>query len=109
MGGAGKDKRAAPRRRTRLRSGKLLTPDGRFVVDGLMHDVSACGARLRLLTNADVPTEIRFHDENGSSIREAVVVWRRGLEIGIRFRSAATPTGDPPPPAPEVIVRVVYR
>lgn len=108
MSGGGRDKRLAPRRRTRLRSGKLLTRNGSLLASCLVHDISATGARLKLLANAILPLEIRYVDENGRSVREAVVVWRRGPEIGIRFTSEARPLAERAPPAAPVIVRV-YR
>jgi hypothetical protein len=109
MGQGGQEKRGAARRRTRLRSGKVLTRTGAFLANCLMHDVSATGARLKLLANAILPLEIRFIDENGRSVRDAVVVWRRGPQLGIRFSSEAAPLGDvTPSPRPEIIVRV-YR
>ena len=45
------DKRIYPRRRTRLRSGKVTDRDGRFLAECQIYDRSPNGARLRVTTN----------------------------------------------------------
>jgi hypothetical protein len=105
----GKDKRGAPRRRTHLRSGQVLNAGGALVANCLMRDLSVTGARLKLLVDAILPIDIRYLDENTSTVRDAKVVWRKGPEIGIRFTSSARPVGAPPQKGPEVRVMEVYR
>jgi hypothetical protein len=107
--GGGKDKRGAPRRRTHLRSGQVLTATGSFVANCLMRDLSATGARLKLLTDAIIPPQVRYLDENTSTVREAKVVWRKGPEIGILFTSSARQVGTAPPKGPDVRVIEVFR
>ena len=49
------DKRAEARRRVRFRSGKLASPDGKFLSDCQIHDRSAEGARLRIESSGAIP------------------------------------------------------
>jgi hypothetical protein len=77
------EKRRLPRLRTRLRSGKVLAADNGVLVDCLLYDRSARGARLRLFENIDLPRRIRFYDEDRGDVVEAAVAWRQGREVGI--------------------------
>jgi hypothetical protein len=93
---AGTDARAGPRRRTRLRSGKIIDLDNGFLVECQIFDRSAFGARVRLVAPADLPPALRlFEDEAGDAVN-ARLVWRKGSEAGLRFsghldRSPLTP------------------
>lgn len=86
------DNRAGQRRRTRLRSGKLADPDGAFLIECAVHDRSPEGARLRLTGEVAVPGQILLYEDDEHRLSAAAIVWRRGLEVGIRF----TPEVRPP-------------
>lgn len=101
----GGNKRVASRQRTRLHSGRLLTPDGRHLADCLIHDASATGARLRLIGPALIPAAFRFCDDVARTARDACVAWRRDDQIGIRFASQPEPLPDTAPAAPEIVYR----
>jgi hypothetical protein len=79
------DKRIYPRRRTRLRSGKVTDRDGTFLAECQIYDRSPNGARLRVTTNSPVPDRILLFDDELSSLSAATVAWRRANEIGVRF------------------------
>ena len=79
------DKRAAHRRRTRLRAGKVLDIANGFLTDCQIYDRSPAGARLRLLGGGEVPRAIRLYEDERDSVLDADVVWRRGREVGIRL------------------------
>ena len=79
------DKRIGVRRRTRLRSGKILDLDNGFLADCQIYDRSAAGARLRVLGDADIPRSIRVYEDEYDSLVDADIVWRRGREAGIRL------------------------
>jgi len=71
------DKRSAPRRRTRLRSGKLLDPRNALLIDCQIYDRSEKGARIRLIGECPVPRSIRLYEESPERLLEANVVWRK--------------------------------
>ena len=90
------DKRAMRRRRTRLRSGKVIDGANRFLIECAIHDRSDEGARLRLANNIGLPDEIRLFDDEQRSLSPARIIWRKGQEIGIRFlpKEAARPVSE---------------
>ena len=84
------DKRMALRQRTRLRSGKIADPLNRFLTECLVFDRSDMGGRLRLPTGVPLPPWIQFYDDQSAILYHADVIWRRGADIGIRFRPFAS-------------------
>jgi hypothetical protein len=85
------DKRSARRRRTRLRSGKLLDPRNALLIDCQIYDRSEKGARIRLIGECPVPRSIRLYEESPERLLEANVVWRKDREIGLCFTPNAQP------------------
>ena len=83
------DQRVYPRRRARLRSAKVLEGSYRFVCDSRICDRSRDGLRLALARDITLPRQLAVHLDETSEVREAEVVWRRGLTIGIRLHFAA--------------------
>jgi hypothetical protein len=79
------DKRSDDRQRTRLRSGKLADSRGKFLVECVIYDRSAEGARLRMDGGPAVPDSILLFDDEYESLIVAQVVWRRPHELGVRF------------------------
>ncbi len=86
------DKRSAPRRRTRLRSGKLLDPRNALLIDCQIYDRSEKGARIRLIGECPVPRSIRLYEESPERLLEANVIWRKDREIGLCFTPNAQPS-----------------
>jgi hypothetical protein len=81
------DKRSTPRRRTRLRSGKILDPRNAFLIECQIYDRSENGARLRLVANIPMPGKIRLYEDAPERLTDAFVVWRKNGEVGICFAS----------------------
>jgi hypothetical protein len=79
------EKRAEMRKRTRLRSGKILDTKNKFLIECQVHDRSPQGARLRLVANVSAPSRIRLFDDESKIVRDARVVWRNNQELGVRF------------------------
>jgi hypothetical protein len=79
------DKRVYPRRRTRLRSGKVTDRNGMFLTECQIYDRSPNGARLRVTTGVEIPDRLLLFDDELRSLSAATVVWRRENELGIRF------------------------
>jgi hypothetical protein len=87
------ERRATRRRRTRLRSGKTLTPGNGFLVECQIHERSEQGARLRLLAPIPIPGRLRLYEDAPERLIDAFVVWRRDCEIGICFAPHARSRG----------------
>jgi hypothetical protein len=83
----GQDRRDPPRKRTRLRCGKILDQRGKFLIECQVHDRSAHGAQLRLMGAVALPRHIRFFDDEQGALVDAEVIWRRKDEIGVQFRT----------------------
>ncbi len=81
------DRREPPRKRTRLRCGKILNQKGTFLIECQIHDRSASGAQLRLMGAVALPRMIKFFDDERGALLDAQVIWKKDGEIGIRFLS----------------------
>ena len=92
----GRDHRAAGRRRTRLRSAKILDSANRFVCECLIHDRSASGLRLALAKNLGLPAQFRVHDDETGNVDVVATVWRRGAVLGVRYSQAIGPASIKP-------------
>ena len=73
------DRRGDQRRRTRLRSGKIINDNGQFV------DRSSVGGKLRLPKSSSLPARVMLYDDQSGELLHATVIWRRDREAGIRF------------------------
>jgi hypothetical protein len=81
--GRGADLRAHPRKRTRLRSAKLLDDGCRFLCEGRIFDRSPDGLRLALARDVTLPRQLAVHIDETSEVRQARVIWRRGSTVGV--------------------------
>jgi len=79
------DRRDAPRRRTRLRSGKVLDRANGFVVEAMILDRSATGLRLRLARDCETPEIFHLFDDESESIFAFRTIWRRQNMLGARM------------------------
>jgi hypothetical protein len=79
------ERRLSRRRRTRLRSGKIVDPRSAHLIDCQIYDWSGMGARLRLFDSVSVPGRIQLFEDVSERLINATIVWRRSREIGIRF------------------------
>jgi hypothetical protein len=80
------ERRNAPRRRTRLRSGKVLDRANGFLVETSILDRSAGGLRLRLARDCELPEVFHLFDDENESIFAFRVIWRRQTTLGARMR-----------------------
>jgi hypothetical protein len=78
------EKRRAPRRRTRLRAGKILDRANRFVVDATILDRSCAGLRLRIARDVALPDIFHFYDDESETIFVARIAWRNQALVGAR-------------------------
>jgi len=88
--------RAAGRRRTRLRSAKILDFANKFVCECLVLDRSADGLRLRLGGAVRLPRYFRVHDDESGKVDVVATAWRRGATLGVRFSRALGPVSLKP-------------
>ena len=77
------------RRQRVLKNGKIVFRNNMSVVDCVVRDMSATGARIACYDPAAVPSEFRLVLPADNTIRDVKVVWRRGALIGLRFTSEA--------------------
>lgn len=87
------DKRLMRRRRTRLRSGKVLDPRNAFLIECQIFDRSEKGARIRLVEDIWAPGNIRLYEDAPQTLIDAIVVWRKDREIGLCFNPCARSRG----------------
>ena len=85
----GGERRDAPRRRTRLRSGKVIDARGMFVTECLVHDLSGTGMRLKLPPGMALPRTLQVYDDQSGLLQHAEVSWQRDGEAGLRLLRAA--------------------
>lgn len=79
------DRRCAPRRRTRLRSGKLLNFNNGFLIECQVYDRSDQGARVRLPADLAPQSLIRLYEDDPERLLDARVVWGNESELGLCF------------------------
>ena len=84
------DRRSFRRSRTRLRPGKILDEDRRFLADCSILDRSGDGARIRIFGGLNrVPDAVLVFDENRGTAVRARLAWHRPPEAGFRLDERA--------------------
>ena len=73
------------RRHRVLKQGKILLPRSLSVVDCGVRDLSDTGARLVCGDQSSVPQQFHLVTPTDGMMRDASVIWRRGVEIGVAF------------------------
>ena len=79
------EKRRQDRKRTRLRSGKLVTLDGHFLTECQFQNIAHGGARIRLIGSCAVPARFWLFDDQYCGALITEVVWHKEPEFGVRF------------------------
>lgn len=89
----GAEPRHSTRRRTRLRSAKVLDPANAFLCDAVIQDKSSEGLRLLLARNVGLPPRFGVYDDETGEIATVAQAWRRGHTVGVRIvqRGPQTP------------------
>ena len=67
---------------------------GSIQVHGTILDVSATGARVRLGSNAFLSTQCTLTTSLFGAALPSRIVWRRGAEIGLRFKTTLNLKGE---------------
>lgn len=81
--------RREERRARVLKAGKIVYDKGHSVVDCIVRDITALGARVRLTQNLHIPDEFELLVVSDSELHPAKVLWRSYTECGLLF------TGSP--------------
>ena len=79
------ERRKEERQRTRLRSGKIIDLDGRFIIECQFCDIAPHGARLRVIEVPNLPERFWLFDDHYARAILAQIVWRQKREIGVRL------------------------
>ena len=87
------ENRRVDRQRVRLRSGRILDHEGRFICDCMIRDMSNSGLRLKLHERLILPRRgvIRL-DETGVA-HAMEIAWQRDTVAGARLLGPARPAG----------------
>lgn len=79
------DRRRRNRHRTRLRSGKIVSIEGRFLIECQFRDLADGGAQIWPVRDFEPPDRFWVFDDHERSVTYAEVVWRKGPGIGVSF------------------------
>lgn len=79
------ERRKEERQRTRLRSGKVIDLDGRFIIECQFSDIAPHGARLRITEFPSLPERFWLFDDHYARALLAQIVWREKREVGVQF------------------------
>jgi len=82
--------RKSPRRNV-FQTGKVYTPDGMPLVECILRDISATGAKLELREDMSLPKSFMLAlTRDGSVRRPCETVWQLSIVAGVRFISEAS-------------------
>ncbi len=79
------EKRIEERKRTRLRSGKLVMLTGQFLTECHFQNLAGGGAKIRIVSQCAVPNRFWLFDDQYCGALMAEIVWRKDLDFGVRF------------------------
>jgi len=79
------EKRVEERKKTRLRSGKLVTLDGQFLTECHIQNLADSGARIRIVSQCAVPDRFWLFDDQYCGALITEIVWHKDAEFGVRF------------------------
>jgi hypothetical protein len=91
------DERRVSRRQKTLLAGKIVFGANRFAMDCSIRDLSTGGAKLSFADPVGIPAEFELHLPSRGTAFRAEVRWRRGQQVGVRFRALLR--GPSPEPA----------
>jgi hypothetical protein len=82
------DERRITQRQKTLLAGKIVYGANRFAADCAVRDLSAGGARLSFADASGIPDSFELHLPSRGTAFRVEVRWRKGRQIGIKFRAA---------------------
>lgn len=78
--------RREPRQRT-VRAAVIITGDGAKSLPCIVLDTSKSGARLHVHNPSETPDSFELRIEIDQSAHTCEIVWRKGNEIGVKFKA----------------------
>jgi hypothetical protein len=99
------ERRHASRQKSFLR-GSIQFNNRRTVIDCLVRDISASGARLIFSDSVTVPDVVELYIPQKEQTLRAHVQWRRGEELGVAFAKNARAPAPPRQADDELAARV---
>lgn len=81
---ASRESRVTTRRRT-LFSGKISWPNGSFLRDCTIIDLSPSGAKIRIGHGQALPPDVLLFDIKNRKVFSAKVIWRKSPMFGLEF------------------------
>src|SRR5438477_8422744 len=88
------ERRPTPRQRVLL-TGLIVYGHGAFTCDCKLRNVSAGGARIGLAYGAALPSRFHLINVRDGVAHESRVVWKKGLEMGVKFDSTLSLSAKP--------------
>ena len=82
------ERRASPRQR-RLKGGKIVFNSKMSIIDCVVRDVSAQGARLLVASSIGIPDQFDLRMNRRGANHRSKVAWRSEDQIGVRFLDRA--------------------
>jgi hypothetical protein len=79
------EKRNEERKKTRLRSGKLVTLDGKFLTECHFQNLAGGGAKIRIVSQCTIPNRFWLFDDQYCGALITQIVWHKNAEYGVRF------------------------
>ena len=79
-----KDDRRHSGRLKQARRLRIVCNDGAETISGMLIDLSKCGARLRAMSDTEIPDELGLELEEGLVV-PCKVVYRNDADIGVEF------------------------
>ena len=79
------DEQRRSQRQRVLKAGRIAYGGGSIVIDCTIRNLSATGARLQVPTSVAIPDHFEFTEASTGKARQAIVMWRKGDLMGIRF------------------------
>jgi uncharacterized protein YceH (UPF0502 family) len=99
------ERRTSTRQKSFLR-GSIQFNNRRTVIDCLVRDISATGARLIFSDSVSVPDVVELYIPQKEQTLRAHVQWRRGDEVGVAFAKGAQAPAPARPADGELAERV---
>ncbi|WP_421931802.1 PilZ domain-containing protein [Phenylobacterium sp.] len=87
LGNADHRRRRVDARHRCLLTCKIVFGTDDLTVDGVLRDRSTVGARLRIVSPLALPKQFRVVLAKEGECFEAQLIWRRGVELGVRLLS----------------------
>ncbi len=70
-----------------MKSGKIVFNHHQSVLDCTIRDLSEIGCRIIVQNQIDLPADFELHLTSSDEKYHCQIIWRKGKEAGIKFKS----------------------